>query len=644
MSLQYRLIVVIVSLILSLLVANVLLTVSNAREKLFEQLDIHAQDTATLLGFTISQLEQPVDKVQLETMINALFDGGYYLRIHYNDLASNTTIGREHEELLIANVPAWFIEWMPLAEPRGRAQVSSGWYQVGNVDVIGHPGLAYQDLWRTFKGQVLLFLAAACICIGFSILVLHYLLRPLRAVQAQADGICRREFHIQDVLPKVPEFRVLAETMNRMVAKIKSMFQEQIQLNEQLHNQLHTDALTQLNNRDYFDRRLAAYLRKDKDSGSVLVAIVTLANLDSINRHYSRDLGDEAIKQIADLLRSAVSEHARSELGRHRGADFALFIPSLAIDEAKEWLSSTAEKIDHLQLDEYPVEIHMGAAYASQAHVQEALMSLADNALAQAIEQGVTYRWVEYDSETPVFAANQWRELILSALKQRSLAFQYQPVWQLDGDQQSLLFHEVTSTLVAAGHFQSASVFMPVATRLGLAALVDDVVIDMLSMNESDDVFCVNISTASLEQPQFIHSLSERFEAHPSLAKRLVFELNASSLAIAEKAVREFAAFIKNAGSQLSLHHFGQGAADFAYLQSLPVDFLKIDRFFIQSITHNDDHLFFVRSLIAIAKSCDIMVLAEGVESQEQWTKLIALGIDGGQGFYLGKPQADLTA
>jgi len=89
------------------------------------------------------------------------------------------------------------------------------------------------------------------------------------------------------------------------------------------------------------------------------------------------------------------------------------------------------------------------------------------------------------------------------------------------------------------------------------------------------------------------------------------------------------------------LHHFGRGSSEFAYLQTLPVDCLKIDRQFIQQVVTDADTRFFIRSLVAIANSCDIKILAEGVETEQQWQALVDLGIQGGQGYWLGKPSLE---
>ena len=133
--------------------------------------------------------------------------------------------------------------------------------------------------------------------------------------------------------------------------------------------------------------------------------------------------------------------------------------------------------------------------------------------------------------------------------------------------------------------------------------------------------------------------MENRLASHPGLAARIVVELSANSLSLVEAAVRDFAHMVKRYKAKLSLHHFGRVTAEFGFMQSLPLDYLKIDRCFIQTIVDDLDTQFFVRSLVTIGQSCDVVVLAEGVETEAQWLKLIELGIQGGQGFWLGRPQ-----
>jgi len=223
MTLHSRLIFAVIALILCLLSANMVITLHNARLNIYEQLKVHSQDMATSLGFSLSQAALDKDNVQMTLMIDAIFDRGYYRRIVFRDTTGKAVIDRSLP-VVSSEVPDWFIRWLPLPEPGGIAQVSSGWYQLGEIEVISHPGFAYQDMWRSFKEQIWLFLFATVVCYLLLGIGVRLVLRPLKEVEEQADAICRREFRIQEPLPTIPELRNVVLAMNRMVEKLKGMF------------------------------------------------------------------------------------------------------------------------------------------------------------------------------------------------------------------------------------------------------------------------------------------------------------------------------------------------------------------------------------------------------------------------------------
>lgn len=649
MTLQRRLILAVSLLLMALLAANLVVTVHNARLNIYQQLQVHAQDTATALGFSISQAALAKDHVQVSSMVDVIFDRGYYREIAYRDLEGKEIVKRELP-LLVQNVPGWFTRLLPLPEPAGEAVVSSGWFQLGQITVVSHPGFAYLDLWRSFKEQLWLFLFTMVLCYGLLGISLKLLLKPLRQVEEQAEAICRREFKIQSPLPEIPELRRVVFTMNRMVEKVKTMFGHQVELNDRLHQQLRTDEVTGLSNRRDFDERLRAYLTSERTADVGALLLMQIGDLQQINQLNGREQGDDYLQVVAAYLQTALADFPDALCSRHSGADFAIFIPAITEAESKQLTEKLYIDLQALEWSGEKVQpIYLGVVYATQLPQwlqdgQVNWLTLADSALSQArTDQQGGYHWqhLDSDAEPSALTATEWSELIRDALDKRALGFHYQPVWRRVHGQQQLLFHELLTHLTLEQGDYAASTFMPIAMRLQLMPAVDCAVIEqvMATAETLPERLCLNISTAALEDNDFLADLDRHLAANPSVASRLIFELPANSLSIVEQAVRDFADRIKRAGAQLSLHHFGRGTAEFAYLQSLPLDYLKIDRCFIQSITDDADAQFFVRSLVAIARSCDVTILAEGVETEAQWQQLIELGIDGGQGYWLGKPQ-----
>ncbi len=649
MTLQRRLILAISLLLACLLIANMVVTVYNARQNIYQQLEVHAQDTATSLGFSISQAALAKDVVQVSSMIDVIFDRGYYRSIVYSDLDGADIVRRE-QPILVERVPTWFTRLLPLAEPSGSSGVSSGWFQLGEVTVTSHPGFAYRDLWRSFKEQLWLFLFTIVLCYGLLGLGLQVILRPLKKVERQAEAICRREFHEQDPLPSIPELRSVALAMNRMVAKLKIMFGHQVELNDRLHQQLRTDDVTGLSNRRDFDERLQAYMSSERTSDAGALMLMQVGDLQLINRSNGREEGDDYLKVIADCLMGILKNYPGSLCSRHSGADFAVFIPAITSEESRQLMEQLYADLQALEWSGENIQpIYIGVVYAADLNqqVQEQklhLLTVADASLNQARNEqqgGCHWQSLAQVTEQSVMTASEWSELIGGALEQRAFSFRYQPVWQLVHQQKRLLFNEVLTHLTLKDSDYAASLFMPMAMRLQLMPAFDRQVIETIFSQETvfQGQLCVNISTASLEDEGFIQAVEQQLESNPMLASRLVFELAANSLSFAEHAVREFAAVVKRFNAKLSLHHFGRGTAEFAYMQSLPLDYLKIDRCFIQTIVDDVDAQFFVRSLVTIAQGCEVMVLAEGVETEDQWQQLIKLGIQGGQGYWLGRPQ-----
>lgn len=643
MSLYRRLIIAVTLLVLALLCVNLVITLHNARLNIYEQLKVHAQDAATSLGFSMSQAALDKDDVQIQLMVDAVFDRGYYRRIVYRNIEGELKLKRELP-LSTNDVPDWFIAWLPLPEPVGEAQVSSGWYQLGKVEVVSHPGFAYQDLWRSFKEQLWLFLVTIVVCyvlLGFG---LRVVLTPLRKVEDQADAICRKEFPIQDNMPDIPELRSVVSAMNRMVAKVQDMFNYHVEVNDRLYEQLNSDSVTGLANREHFDRCFSAAISEDRAAASGALFLIRVADLQKLNRQQGRQGGDQYLKLIANELALLLNIYSDCLLSRHSGADFAVFVPALGEVDSQtllERIYSSLQSMDWQSDDVY--EIYIGALYIPKIQSSANYLALADAALSHAQEEGVsgTY-WSKVSKDEKALAANQWLEIIQSALDKESFIYHYQPVWQMIHGEKSLLFNEVMIRIKDDENEYSAGQFMPMATRFQLLPEIDCLVIHHLvaGLKTLPESICVNCSLASLEDEVFIESIRLVLQENEHIASRLTFELPANGLSIAPKSVRQFAELIKQYGANLSLHHFGRGSSEFAYLQSLPVDFLKVDRQFIHDLDSIDNQ-FFIRSLVAIARDCDIVVLAEGIETEEQWRTLLDLGVQGGQGYWLGKPSLE---
>ncbi len=641
MSLQRQLLIAVCILFLLLLLANLAVSVSNTRSYLQEQLAVQTQDTATSLGFNISQAAQAKDTATIETMINAIFDRGFYRRIDYSDLNGSMVVSRENP-VVIEGVPDWFIHWLDLPQPLGEAEVVSGWYQLGKVSVVGHPGYAYRDLWRVFKEQLILFLLAAFVAYVLAALALRILLRPLKKVEQQAEAICRKDFSTQPDLPKTTELRRVVTAMNRMVRKVADMFQEQLMLSDSLYRQAHLDGVTGLPNRTEFNARVDAFLSSDQAGGSIAMVLVHLEYLARLNAREGREAGDACLQAVAAALNAQTAEVEGVIVSRRSGSDFCLFVPFLAQAEVEYWVGDLFNVLTNLQWSsasdgiEIFIGVSMGGAYANNTD----LLAQADTALRQVQHQGPpAIGWYDQTTQSAGRGLDDWRRLLQDKLANAEIDFDLQPVF---GRQGTLLHMEVLARLYIDGERRPAGMFLAMADRLNLTPAFDRLLLTRLCERfgeAASSPLCVNLSTLSIRDPAFMAWLGGFLQENPWLAPRLIFELNERAVQISETAVRQFIARVKALGCAVSLDHVGLNGAALHYLQTLGVFYLKVARRFIQDIDVRQDNQFFVRSLVHIAHSCDVLILAEGVESEACWEAGLSLGLDGGQGFAKGAPQ-----
>jgi len=153
--------------------------------------------------------------------------------------------------------------------------------------------------------------------------------------------------------------------------------------------------------------------------------------------------------------------------------------------------------------------------------------------------------------------------------------------------------------------------------------------------------FHVNLPPAHLDNEMFLGAVFRLLAAHPEVASSLVFELTEGSPVDAVR-MREPLDRLRSLGCQVALDDFGAGYSNLHYLTSLPLDYLKLDRRFVADLPHNGRATTLVRELLRLTRALDIRVIAEGIETHEQWVTMRELGCEMGQGYFLGRPGPDL--
>lgn len=612
------------------------MNLKNAQNHLKDQLSLHAEETATSLAFSLSNAAREGKSALMESMVDVIFDSGYYLSIRFTNTQGEVVVERSRS-IEVEDVPAWFVKRFDIPSAQGMAMVVSGWSQLGTLEVVTNPGLAYRDLWQVFREQSVLFLVIALCAYVLADLALRYLLQPLRQVERQATAICEQQFVVQETLPRTRELRQVVMAINRMVRKLQQIFAEQVALIESLRLQSYTDPVTRISNRRDFDARLQAVIDRGEKRNGVMI-LLQIQQFADFNQQHGRSAGDECLQSLAKKLETTFVECTDAILGRRGGADFAVYLPGFPVERSKLLVGQFLLEVANSQLLK-EASLNIGIAYTTNLTPEHGLLSKADLALRQAQSRGPN-EWQLHREENMIEVArqaHQWFTLLQRVLQLQQVTLYGQAVFNR---QREKVATEILCRVEDGSQLMNAGVFFPMVERFGLSTEFDRLIFSKVAEKslENEMLVSINLSPQTIGAPGFLLWMETFLQTHRGLAKRLVLEMPAHTVTSAEALLRQLAAMVKPYGTTLALDHFGAHSAVFSYLHSLPLRYLKVDRSFIKDIHQNTDNQFFVKSLAQIAHSCDVLLFAEGVELEAEWSTLLELGLDGAQGYYLARP------
>lgn len=650
MTLFRQLIIIITALFLVVFVGAFVVSVNNTREFLSSQLQSHAQDAATSLGLSLSPHAVDNDMITMTSMVDAMFDSGYYREIRVAGLDGKPLVARELP-VTIEDVPQWFIKLVPLETPLGEALVMAGWQRFGTVNIRSNPGIAYAKLWRDSIGMFWWLFATAIVTLGLGWIILKIMLRPLRNLEIQAEAICRREYPVQTKMPWTRELRSFVQAMNRMVIKVKDMFEEQARAMEKMRAQAYMDPVTGLGNRRHLEAQLQNLINNPEQFAGGALFLVELKGFKEYNDQHGYQAADELLRHTSAQIAEIAALHADSILTRLGGADFALVVPNIDATETAAIGQRLSESLHGLHEAGMADSKEVGNIGIALYHGQDTVfkfLSEADLALRTAQAQGGNAWHLEKPEQAAaagIAGAQNWASFLNEVISGRRITLLFQPV--KDCVSEKILHYEVLLRLLGNnGQLLSAGVFMPYINRLGMHKEMDRLVvgeiIERLERDPARDIpaIAINLSPESAHDAGFADWLCEELGKNPDIASKLIFEVTEYGATKNLESIRSLIDKVGLAGARFSLDHFGRGFSSFGYLSSLKIHYLKVDGSYIHGIEQDKDDQFFVDAVIKIAHGLDIEVIAESVETQEEWNTLQGLNVNGLQGYLVGEPAA----
>jgi diguanylate cyclase (GGDEF)-like protein len=438
---------------------------------------------------------------------------------------------------------------------------------------------------------------------------------------------------------------VLYGIMFRIVAGASKTLRRQAEVNE--HQALH-DALTDLPNRTLFhDRVHQALASARREHIAAAVMIMDLDRFKEVNDTLGHASGDELLKQVGLRLRESLRES--DTVARLGGDEFGVLLPKVVDAEAAV---AVARKL-RTTLEE-PFTLH-GLALRMEASIGIALFPDHGPDVQSLLQRADVAMYVakEHPSGCEVYARERDeyspdRLTLLTELRRAidrgQLLLHYQPKADLrTGDIQGV------EALVRWQHPERGMIppneFIPPAQKTGVITPLTMFVLDEAlrqcrtwALQGMELCVAVNLSTRNLldvHLPDTVGELLARWEVP---ARLLELEITESTILADPVRAMEILSRLDEMGIRLAIDDFGTGYSSLAYLKRLPVDELKIDKSFILGMEESENDAVIVRSTIDLGRNLGLRVVAEGVETAKAWNRLLSLGCDIAQGYYLSRP------
>lgn len=427
---------------------------------------------------------------------------------------------------------------------------------------------------------------------------------------------------------------------------------------EQIHRLAYFDTLTGLPNRlllmDRLEMLINQSFREEKQLG---VLCLDLDHFKEVNDSLGHAAGDALLQSIAHRLNACVREG--DTVARLGGDEFAVVIANLGRSEVGEVAKIAALVADKIKTalsnpfmfenNDVLVTPSIGIAlYPSDADNAEDMIKGADAALHHAKSQGRNnYQFYAEQMNTLTLERLSLQTDLRKALERNELEVHYQP--QVDigsgfvtGMEALMRWRHPTQGWI------SPVKFIPLAEESGLIVSLGEWLMKTVCaqmkvwqmaglLNETQRI-SINVSPRQFRQGDFSKMIEKILDETALSAHRLELEMTEGMLMHNTESTLVMLNQLKHLGVKLSLDDFGTGYSSLSYLKRFPLDVLKIDQSFVRDITDDPNDAAIVAAIIAMARSLKLKVIAEGVETSDQFSHLKDQGCHGFQGYYFSKP------
>jgi diguanylate cyclase (GGDEF)-like protein/PAS domain S-box-containing protein len=421
---------------------------------------------------------------------------------------------------------------------------------------------------------------------------------------------------------------------------------------EQLQYKATHDALTGLPNRAYFMARLEQALEKARDNPTYKVSVlfIDLDRFKIVNDSLGHQIGDELLIGIADRLRECL--RPSDMVARLGGDEFTILVEGRY--DPNE-VVRIAERIRKKFLSPFTLSGHevfssasIGILHASDKYTKpEDVMRDADIAMYQAKRAGkARHETFNQHMRDAVKETLQIETDLRHAIEKQEFDVYYQPIYsfetdKIEGFEALARWEHKTLGMIPPGKF------IPLAEEIGVIdalgeqilrrACEEGCMLQQAALEAESFVLSVNISCKQFAQPKLAENIKRILEETNFSPRNLKLEITESVFLEHTETAIEILRQLCDIGIEINIDDFGTGYSNLHYLMQFPITTLKIDRSFINPIKESGQNIEIVQTVMMLARSLRMKVIAEGVETEVQYNQLKDMNCEGAQGYFFGK-------
>ncbi len=538
----------------------------------------------------------------------------------------------------------------------------------GSIMVKADIGPSIAKINSSYR-HFLLVLASA---LAFTLVLMATLLssvviNPLRKVAAAADRLSKRDFRQPELAMTGDEVGDLARSVSHLSVALRQHEFDQRKSALTIAGLSYHDELTGLPNKGFLTDRLGTEIKyAGADDRSIALLFVDVDNFKSINDLAGHAVGDKCLREVAHRIVSTASGEkslvcdiesmfdglvdGRTFVARYSADVFAVLIAELEGVDLAAKVRAIQEFVQRPFVEagrEFDLSVSVGVSkFPDHGATSAELVKHADTALHAAKRDTMDH--VRFFSDT-LDSANFRRLSLESSLPRATENGEVVLHYQAKVDVRSGVISGVEA-LARWSHPLHGDVspgeFIPISERQGSIIelgqwVVESACAQAIAWQRSglpSIRMAVNLSPRQFSDSQLVDRIRRAVEVHDMDPSLLELELTEGALVDDPERAERTLTELKELGVYLSVDDFGTGYSSLSYLHRYPIDAVKIDRSFINTITEDENSRAIVSAIISMARSLNMTVVAEGVETPEQLKFLASAGCDDAQGFYLSRP------